>query len=74
MIMFWNCRETDNKAFILVCNHYFWENQHAMLIITKTRIEPGMLCKKLNQLGFDGYEYSDNKGFVGEIAMGWKKR
>lgn len=44
-----------------------------MLIIIETRIGPSMLYKKFNQLGFDSYEYTDNKGFVGGIYMGCKK-
>lgn len=73
-IMLWNCCGAGNNAFVHVFNHYIRENQPTMLIIMKTRIEPGILCKKFSQLGFDGYEHMENTGFEGGgIAIRWKK-
>lgn len=44
-----------------------------MLIKVETRVDPSNLCKSFKNLGFNGFEYTKNKGFVGGNAMGWKK-
>lgn len=61
-----------NKEFVIVCKHYIREHHPYIFIIMETRIDPSFLCKMFYCLGFDGYLYSENQGYVGGIVMGWK--
>ena len=44
---------------------------HALMM--ETRIDPTKLFKKFIKLDFEGFDYTEVKGFVGGIAMGGKK-
>ncbi|CAK8542184.1 unnamed protein product [Lathyrus sativus] len=37
----------------------------------ETRIDPSKLCKKFISLGFDGCKFTEVRGYVGRISMGW---
>lgn len=43
-----------------------------MFVIIETRIDSSKHCKKFNDLGFDGYDYMNVRGYAWWIAMGWK--
>lgn len=43
-----------------------------MFIILETRTDLGKICKKFAIKGFDCFDYTDVRGFVGGITMGWK--
>lgn len=44
-----------------------------MFIVLETKIDLAKLCKKFNQLGFDGYKYTDVRGFLGGTDIAWKQ-
>lgn len=69
-ILMWNCRGYVSKAFLHVSRSYLRDCKLDNLIIVKTRVDLEKLRNKLKKLGFDSYDFTDNKGYVGGIAMG----
>lgn len=36
-------------------------------------IDLAKLCNKFSKLGFDGFDYTKVRGYVGGVTIGWKK-
>lgn len=70
--LFWNYRRASRKAFFHVCNSYIQAKRPDMLVIMETRSDPSNLNRAFSHLGFTCFSFSEARGFVGGMAIGWK--
>lgn len=55
-----------------MCKYYLLKNHIDLLVVMETRVDPNKLLKQFNKMSFDGFEYTDVRGYAGGIAMGLK--
>lgn len=70
--LFWICQRASNKDFYRVCNSYAQEKKSDIFVVIETRSDPGNLKRDFSRLGFNGFDFSESKGFAGRISMGLK--
>lgn len=68
----WNCIRVSSKVFLQVSKNYIRESQPDIFIVLETRDDTRKVCKKFNQVGFNGYNYTYVRDIFGCIAMAWK--
>lgn len=72
-ILIWNRRGATNPSFYRYRKQYFDVHKLDMLVILETRLDPLRLHKTFINLGFDAFEYLENRGYAGGICVVQKK-
>jgi exonuclease III len=64
-ILIWNCRGAASNAFYRFCKQYVVANKPDILVILETRCDPEKLRKTFNLLGYNGYDFTEVRGYAG---------
>lgn len=71
-ILVWNCRRAASTDLFRNCKQYIDVHHPEIFALIETRCNPARLKKTFRLLGYDGFTYSENRGFAGGIGVGWK--
>jgi exonuclease III len=71
--MVWNVRGAANTSFYRNCKQYLDIHHPEVLVIMELRTHPLKIKNPVAMMGFDGYIFSENRGFSGGIVIAWKK-
>ncbi|PNY17667.1 hypothetical protein L195_g014415 [Trifolium pratense] len=71
-ILVWNCRGAASSSFYRNCKNCLDIHHPEILAIMETHISPLKLQQSFQLMGFDGFNYSENRGFAGGIIVVWK--
>lgn len=71
-IFVWNCRGAASPNLFRNCKQFVDVHRPGIFAIFETRCNPSRLQKTFRLLGYDGFAFSQNRGFAGGIAVGWK--
>jgi endonuclease/exonuclease/phosphatase family metal-dependent hydrolase len=69
----WNVRGAANTSFYRNCKQYIDIHHPEIFVIMELRAHPLKIKNSIEMMGFDGYIFSENRGFSGGIAIAWKK-
>jgi exonuclease III len=72
-IFVWNVRGATNTSFYRNCKQYLDIHHPEVLVLMELRTHPMKIKNSIEMLGFDGYAFSENRGFSGGIVIAWKE-
>lgn len=58
--------------FFHICNSHIQERKSDIFVVMETRSDPSNLKRAFSRVGFNGFYFSESRGFLYGIAMGWK--
>lgn len=72
-ILAWNVRGAANTELLSNVKQFVDLHRPDILIIRETRIDPIKLRRTFTLLGYNGFTYSQVRGFAGGIIIAWKE-
>lgn len=58
--------------FFHICNSHIQEKKSDIFVVMETRSDPSNLKRAFSRVGFNGFYFSESRGFLYGISMGWK--
>lgn len=71
-ILIWNCRGAASPDLFRNCKQFVDVHCPEVFAIIETRCNPLRTQNTFRRLGYDGFSFSENRGYAGGIAVGWK--
>lgn len=71
-ILLWNYRGAASSAFYRYCKQFVDAHRPEILVIMETRTDAVKLQQTFEILGFDGFLFSEVRGYSGGIIVAWR--